>query len=206
VGIDIIDYRVLPVLHRMPFMDSICFWTVLILTISVDLLVAMGVGITIAFVRIVQELGQAYDQKVVNLNQVNRPLPNDIAMPAEFKEKVLKLRLEGPLFFGVADTIYRASSALVNYKYLIIRMARVPMVDMSGAYLLDDIVKKASKQGATVLFTGLRPQVERTLDRLRIFEKVADGNCLASFNDAVLRIQELENKISVEENKNEEIN
>ncbi|MCR9230405.1 MAG: SulP family inorganic anion transporter [bacterium] len=196
VGMDIIDYRVLPVLHRMPFMDSICFWAVLILTISVDLLVAMGVGITIAFVRIVQELGQAYEQNVVNLNEISRPLPADVSMPEDLKEKVLKLRLEGPLFFGVSDTIYRTSSALVDYKYLIIRMARVPMVDMSGAYLLEDIIDKAHEQGATVFFTGLRPQVERTLTRLKIIEKVTEENCLATFNDAILRIQELESRQS----------
>ncbi|QDT24802.1 SulP family inorganic anion transporter [Gimesia panareensis] len=192
VGIDIIDYRVLPVLHRMPFMDSICFWAVLILTISVDLLVAMGVGITIAFVRIVQELGQAYEQNVVSLTEIDRPLPADVSIPEELKEKVLKLRLEGPLFFGVSDTIYRTSSALVDYKYLIIRMARVPMVDMSGAYLLDDIIDKAHKQGAIVFFTGLRPQVERTLSRLLIIEKVTKENCLATFNDAILHIEEIE--------------
>ncbi len=196
VGIDIIDYRVLPVLHRMPLTDSVCFWTVLVLTISVDLLVAMGVGITIAFVRIVQELGQAYEQDVVNLNQMSRALPADVSMPDDLKEKVLKLRLEGPLFFGVSDTVYRASSALVDYKYLIIRMARVPMVDMSGAYLLDDIVEKAHQQGAIVFFTGLRPNVERTLDRLRVFEKITDGNCLETFNDAIFRIQQLEQESS----------
>ena len=132
----------------------------------------MGVGITIAFVRIVQELGQAYEQNVVNLNEVDRPLPGDVPMPEELKKKVLKLRLEGLLFFGVSDTIYRASSSLVDYKYLIIRMARVPMVDMSGAYLLDDIVEKAHQQGAIVFFTGLKPHVERTLERLRDFSKI----------------------------------
>ena len=193
VGLDIIDYRVLPVLHRMPLTDSICFWSVLILTISVDLLVAMGVGITIAFVRIVQELGQTYEQNVISLNKMTRPLPPDVSIPEELKEKVLKLRLEGPLFFGVSDTIYRASSALVDYKYLIIRMARVPMVDMSGAYLLEDIIDKAHQQGAIVFFTGLRPQVERTLTRLKIIEKVTEENCLATFNDAILRIEEIEN-------------
>ncbi len=194
VGIDIIDYRVLPVLHRMPLTDSICFWTVLILTISVDLLVAMGVGITIAFIRIVHELGQAYEQNVISLNQVDRPIPGDIPMPEELKKKVLKLRLEGPLFFGASSAIHRASSALVNYKYLIIRMARVPMADMSGAYLLDDIIEKAHQQGATVFFTGLKPPVEQTLRRLRVLEKVGDENCLESFNEAVLKIQELENR------------
>lgn len=204
VGIDIIDYRVLPVLHRMPFTDSICFWAVLILTISVDLLVAMGVGITIAFVRIVQELGQAYEQDVVKLNDMSRPLPGDVDMPEELKEKVLKLRLEGPLFFGVSDTIYRASSALVDYKYLIIRMARVPMVDMSGAYLLEDIIEKAHQQGAVVFLTGIRPQVERTLDRLRVIEKLGEGHCLDTFNDAILKIQELEQEIASKKNGIEE--
>ena len=163
--------------------------------------IPMGGGITITFVRIVQELGQAYEQNLVSLNQMTRPLPSDVFIPEELKEKVLKLRLERPLFFGVSDTIYRASSALVDYQYLIVRMDRVPMVDMSGAYLLEDIIEKAHKQGAVVFFTGIRPQVERTLDRLRVTEKLADGHCLGSFNDAILKIQELEQELASKKGK-----
>lgn len=192
VGIDIIDYRVLPVLHRMPFADAICFWAVLGLTISVDLLVAMGVGITIAFVRAIHELGNLYDQELVNLTDIEERWPDEAAMPVALQERVLKLRLEGPMFFGVSDTMYRTISQLADFEYLIIRMMHVPMVDMSGAYLLDDIVDRAREQGATVLLTGMTDRVRRTLDQLRIVEKVGEANCLDTFEQSAARIRELD--------------
>lgn len=192
VGIDIIDYRVLPVLHRMPLADAICFWVVLGLTISVDLLVAMGVGITIAFVRAVHELGNLYDQEIVSLKELEQKWPGE-EMPEDLKSKVLKLRLDGPLFFGVSDTMYRTVSQIADFEYLIIRMMRVPMVDMSGAFLLDDIIEKAESQGAKVLITGMEEPVRETLNRLKIIEKVGEENCLATFEEAADRIIELEN-------------
>ncbi|MBD3671970.1 MAG: SulP family inorganic anion transporter [Planctomycetaceae bacterium] len=192
VGIDIIDYRVLPVLHRMPVPDAICFWAVLGLTISVDLLVAMGVGITIAFVRAIHELGNMYDQEVISLKDLDREWEGEDSMPLELQERVLKLRLDGPLFFGVSDTMYRTISQLADFDYLIIRMMRVPMVDMSGAYLLDDIIEKANHQGAKVLITGMESQVRSTLEKLRIIERVGEENCFATFEEAAMRVKELE--------------
>ena len=192
VGFDIIDHRVLPVLHRMPRPDAICFWLVLGLTVSVDLLVAMGVGITIAFVRAIYDLGNLYEQDIVSLKKLDRRWPGEDSLPDELKERVLKLRLEGPMFFGVSDTLYQASSRLADFDYLIIRMMHVPLVDMSGAYLLDEIVQKAQKQGATVLMTGAQPDVFNTLERLRVIDRIGRDNCFDTFEESTAHIYDLE--------------
>ena len=192
VGIDIIDYRVLPVLHRMPFADAICFWAVLGLTISVDLLIAMGVGITIAFVRAIHEFGNLYEQEIISLKDLDRSWDGEDSMPVGLKERVLKLRLDGPLFFGVSDTMYRTISQMADFDYLIIRMMRVPMVDMSGAYLLDDIIKKAHDQGAKVFMTGMETRVRSTLERLNVIDRIGEQNCFATFEEAAMRIKEIE--------------
>lgn len=194
VGIDILDYRVLPVLHRMPAADAVCFWAVLGLTISVDLLVAMGVGIAIAFIRAIHELGNLYDPEVISLDEFTYKWPGEENFPEDLKKRTLKLRLDGPLFFGAADTVYRTISELVDYDYLIIRMKNVPMIDLSGAYLLDDVVEKAKHQGAEVLITGMRPNVQQTLEKLKIIEKVGPDNCFVHIEEAASRIEELDQK------------
>jgi SulP family sulfate permease len=192
IGLDIIDYRVLPILHRMPFNDAICFWTVLLVTVSVDLLVAMGVGVAIAFLRVIHELGSLYEQQVISVKDANRHWPGDDAMPDTLKEKILKLNLQGPLFFGVADTLYRVANSLNNYNYLVIRLGQVPMIDMSGAFLLDDIIDRAHHNGATVVVTGLRDSTRRVLQQLKILEKVGQDRCFDRFDDAMLWIQQHE--------------
>lgn len=185
VGLDIIDYRVLPVLHRMPLTDAVCFWTVLLVTVSVDLLVAMGVGVAIAFLRVVHELGSLYEQQVLSVKEANRSWTDQERMPVDLQEQILKLQLEGPLFFGVADTLYRVASQLNNYKYLMIRMGQVPMIDMSGAFLLEDIIEKAHANGAKVVITGLKPATDRVLRRLKILDKVGHDRCFDSFEEAM---------------------
>lgn len=185
VGIDIIDYRVVPVLHRMPFTDALCFWTVLLVTVSVDLLVAMGIGVAIAFIRVIHELGSLYEQELITVKDANRTWTGQEKMPEELQERILKLQLQGPLFFGVADTLYRVAAQLDNYKYLMIRMAQVPMIDMSGAFLLEDIIEKAHANGATVVITGLKPSTSRVLKHLKILDKVGHDKCFASFDEAM---------------------
>jgi SulP family sulfate permease len=194
VGVDIVDYRVMPLLHRMPFTDAICFWTVLLVTVSVDLLVAMGVGVAIAFIRVVHELGSLYEQQVVSVKDANRTWVGHEAMPEDLQKQILKLQLQGPLFFGVADTLYRVAAQLNNYKYLMIRMARVPMVDMSGAFLLEDIIDKAHANGATVVVTGLKPSTEKVLKHLKILDKVGPEHCFETFDLAMQWIQATESR------------
>jgi SulP family sulfate permease len=194
VGVDIVDYRVMPLLHRMPFTDAICFWTVLLVTVSVDLLVAMGVGVAIAFIRVVHELGSLYEQQVVSVKDANRTWVGHEAMPEDLQKQILKLQLQGPLFFGVADTLYRVAAQLNNYKYLMIRMAQVPMVDMSGAFLLEDIIDKAHANGATVVVTGLKPSTEKVLKHLKILDKVGPEHCFETFDLAMQWIQATESR------------
>lgn len=196
VGYDIMDHRVIPVLTKLPLADAICFWSVLALTISVDLLVAMGVGITIAFVRAIHDLGNLYEQEVVNLKELDRRWPGENSVPESLKERILKLRLEGPMFFGVSDSIYQVVNKLDNFDYLIIRMRNVPMIDMSGAYLLGDIIEKAHGKGAEVYMTGVKSNVQSTLDRLNISQLIGEENLLDSFESAVERIHDLDRKKS----------
>jgi SulP family sulfate permease len=152
----------------------------------------MGVGVAIAFLRVIHELGSLYEQQVISVKDANRHWPGDDAMPDTLKEKILKLNLQGPLFFGVADTLYRVANSLNNYNYLVIRLGQVPMIDMSGAFLLDDIIDRAHHNGATVVVTGLRDSTRRVLQQLKILEKVGQDRCFDRFDDAMLWIQQHE--------------
>ena len=93
------------------------------------------------------------------------------------------------LAFGVADTLYRVATQLNDYKYLMIRMAQVPMIDMSGAFLLEDIIDKAHANNATVVITGLKPSTDKVLRHLKILEKVGSECCFETFDEAMQWIQ-----------------
>ncbi len=185
IGIDILDSRVLPVLRRIPLSDKFCFWSVFVVTVSIDLLVAMGIGLAIAFFRFVQEMSDLYKNDVISLTEIKDTWPGEELIPPTLRERILILRPEGPLFFGTANTLYRTIDRLVHFDILIIRLRRVPMIDLSGAFALEDLVNKAKNKGTTVLLTSLNANVRNTLDQIGILDKVGRQHCFEKFEDAV---------------------
>ena len=198
VGYDILDHRVLPLLHRMPRPDALCFWLVLGLTISVDLLVAMGVGVAIAFIRAVYDLGHLYPQRVVSLNDLgNQWRGEDLeSLSPELKSRVLKVQLQGPLFFGSADQLNEIIAQLEGFDYLIVRMKNVPMVDLSGAFLLSDMIERTKRQGAAVILQSTPERVRETLGQLNVLEQVGEANCVETFQESIARIRVLDSQVS----------
>ncbi len=192
VGIDILDYRVLPVLRRLPATDLICFFAVLGLTLWTDLLVAVGVGLAIAFFRFVQEMGEIYGPEVASLEELPEQVwSGEENLSEDFKRHVLILHQEGPMFFGLSNAIYNTMERLVHYDVLIIRMGRVRYMDLSGAYLLEDLVEKARSLNTHVIITGMSPPVRNLLERLKVLERIGKDNIFDRFEDAVQRAKEL---------------
>ena len=183
VGYDILDFRVFPVLRRMPTSSKICFWTVFLLTVWVDLLVAVGVGLAIAFFLFVKEMSEIWSPEVIGLDQSNRPLVEKV--PSHLRERISVLQPEGPLFFGIADTLYRQVDRLVHYDVLIISLAQVPMVDLSGAFSLEDLILLAQKRNTKVILKGMNSNVRRILTELGILQKIGKENIADNFSVAL---------------------
>lgn len=189
IGIDILDYRVLPVLRRLPRNDMICFWAVLGLTLWADLLVAVGVGLAIAFVRFVQEMSDLYGPEVVSLEDDPTPWSGEEGLPDDFRRRVLTLHQEGPLFFGLSDAIFRTMERLVHYDAVIVRMSRVRYIDLSGAFLLEDLIEKANSLGTQVFLCGMTPHVRGVLEKVNALETV-DPDCIVEdYEQAVAEVK-----------------
>ena len=183
VGYDILDFRVFPVLRRMPTSSKISFWTVFFLTVWVDLLVAVGVGLAIAFFLFVKEMSEMWSPEVVGLDASQRQVSETI--PAHLRKRIAFLQPEGPLFFGIADSLYRQADRLVHYDVLIISLTQVPIVDLSGAFSLEDMILLAQKRDTKVILKGLNSSVRRILNELGILQKIGEENIVETFDQAL---------------------
>lgn len=193
VGYDILDFRVFPILRRMPTHSKFTFWTVFILTVWVDLLVAVGIGLAMAFFLFVKQMSEMGAPELVGLEHSDQQGADKL--PAHLRERICVLQPEGPLFFGIADTLYRQADRLVHYDALIISLARVPIVDLSGAFSLEDLVLLAKKRDTKVILTGPNTNVRRILKELGILEKIGTENVVNTFdmaiNEAIDHVAEL---------------
>lgn len=180
VGIDILDYRIIPVLHRLPLTDMIVFWAVLIVTVVEDLLVAMAVGILLAFFRFVLEVSRTYK---ANLNYLDDDVEGILG--DELKNKVKILEPRGPLFFGAVKHLEEIYSEAGDHDTLIIKLKAVSMIDLSGAYALEDLIDAAEKKGKNVLICSAPPQIIKVLESVKVLDRLEQRNYFEVINDAI---------------------
>jgi SulP family sulfate permease len=156
-------------LLRMPGGDRALLLLTFGLTVLVDLTVAIGVGVTLASLLFMMRMS-----RTVAIASGVGELPGeeedeDIGQRDALPRGVEVFRIEGPLFFGVADelldTLRRIGPAP---KAVILRMRRVPLLDASGAAVIEQTVARASAAGTHIIFSGLQAQPLEMLTRLSL--------------------------------------
>lgn len=188
VGLDILDYRVLPVLRRLPPTDKLCFWVVLVLTIWADLLIAVGVGLAIALLRFVEQMSAIHSPTFAHIKLPERS-PELPQIAHSFDDRVATVRCEGPLFFGHSDAMSRVINRLGRYEVLIVDVSRVSYIDLSGAFLIDDLYAKAAAVETDVLLVGVRSEILRVLDDVRVSPKIGEERLFSRLDGAIAELQ-----------------
>ena len=126
--------------------DAVAFVITAIITVSVDLIVAVGIGMVVAGVFALRSLSRA--------TSVHRePITGD---PQPGDERIAVIRLDGPLFFAAADRVLDTVTALDGVSVVILRMSQLELVDATGAHVLGEIVQHLERRGVTVLIKGVR--------------------------------------------------
>jgi len=175
VGIDILDYRILPVLRKLPITDLLIFIIVLFVTVYEDLMVAVAIGVIFAFFRSIKEvrltLNSTYKHKIV-------PFSKSDFIPKEQNKKVLdKLPISvlqpwGPLFFASIEPLINIYATSIKHEILIIDMTHVTMIDLSGAYALEDLIKGAEANNIKVFVSNANPDITRILEKVKFIEHI----------------------------------
>ena len=124
-----------------------------------------------------------WSPEVVGLDASQRQVSETI--PAHLRKRIAFLQPEGPLFFGIADSLYRQADRLVHYDVLIISLTQVPIVDLSGAFSLEDMILLAQKRDTKVILKGLNSSVRRILNELGILQKIGEENIVETFDQAL---------------------
>jgi SulP family sulfate permease len=133
--------------------DTIVFIVTAIITVSVDLIVAVEIGIVVAAFFALRTLARS--------SGVHREeLPGQVVAG---DEQIALFRLDGALFFGAAERMLDRISLITNVHVVIIRMSQLQVLDATGARVVTEIVQNLERRGTTVLIKGVQ---ERHLDLL----------------------------------------
>src|SRR5690554_276011 len=164
--------KVWHLLQRAPVGDRVVMVLTFLLTVLVDLTVAIQVGVVLAAILFMHRMAG-----LVAVNKSNGLIEEDLddfrRAPEAYDQRDVLLpgvevfRLSGPLFFGAAARVrYLLDTVGAPPRVFILRMRDVPMIDASGAQALDDLVQQCQKHGTKVILTGVQPEVSEVLERM----------------------------------------
>ena len=188
VGIDIIDWGFLKRAHKVSPKAAFIMYGVIILTVFVDLIIAVGVGVFVANILTIERLSKLRSEKVkaVTYNDEEILLNNqEKALLEEAGGRVLLFYLSGPMIFGVAKAISREHNLINDYQALVLDLSEVPMLGVTSALALENAIAEAIEKGRQVYIVGLQSQAEKRLNKLGIMNKVLPENLLGDRTEAL---------------------
>lgn len=174
IGFKIVDTKGLKHLLAVPKADAVVLILVLVMTTFGSLIQAVGFGVVLAsllFMKRSSDLGE----KGLTVGTLagfdgEQPWQDEVAFYDTYKDQIYIKHLYGPLFFGFTAHFQEQikEAATKNLKALIIRMDRVPHIDQSGLYALENAITDLQEAGVVVLLTALNEQPKDTLAAIDI--------------------------------------
>ena len=194
-AVDIMDFKILKQIHKIPFFDIAVLVVVLLLTVAINIMVAVGVGLLLACILFVKRMGDLLAIDAVTLNDVEKSWVADESwhekLTHDEKNRVLVFQLNGPLFFGASSNFLKSAEKHKDFAGLILRMHRVPEVDTTGAYALEELAELFKKSKKFLFVSGLAEEPKTFLRKLRILDVIGEDNIFRRFDDAACRALEL---------------
>ncbi|WP_093141229.1 SulP family inorganic anion transporter [Ulvibacter litoralis] len=197
VGIGVMDYRGLKAIPNMPKSEIAIMLVVLLLSVFWNLVYAVGIGLIMASLIFMKKIGDASASKskivpLLDADELSMSWNDEINFPKTLKEEVFIKRLEGPLFFGnTSDFQELAGSIPETATHLVIRMGKVPYMDQSGLYAMEEILLRLSQKGVTTLIVGLQSQPRIMMENIDIIPDLVAKECIfKTFNTAMIYINE----------------
>ena len=142
VGVDILDYRLLRMVRRVPRQDLTVMLTVFVITVFVDLIVAVGVGVTLASLMITYRISSQskIDVKGVPHQDWHRDLERTLEDETDYGIRTVSVM--GAFFFGTTAKMQEQVSKLIGTKVVIINCLDVPFMDLSGYFALSEMIDR----------------------------------------------------------------
>ncbi|MEL6439554.1 MAG: SulP family inorganic anion transporter [Cyanobacteria bacterium J06621_8] len=179
VGLDIIDWGFLKRVHRISWKAAGIVYSVVALTVFVDLMVAVGVGVFIANILTIARLDELQSKSVKAITDAD----DQIVLTSEEKQaldsangRMLLFHLSGPMIFGVAKAISREHDAMGTYDVLIVDLGEVPILGVTSSLAIENAIQEATEDGREVLVVGATGKVKRRLETLGINKLVPNDH------------------------------
>lgn len=194
VGTDIIDWGYLKKLHRAPITGVVIMFTVFFITVFIDLITAVAVGMVMASFLFLKRMTDMQIDSITAITEPHEEAPlnqdeSEIIKQAE--GRILLFHLKGPLSFGAAKSMVKMLAEFKEYDVLVLDLSDITTVDFTSSHALNDMISDTQYAQRHVCLVGARPTVKQFFDKQGILgqldvENIFDNRLNALKRAAVL--------------------
>ena len=156
------------------------------LTVLVDLVVAVNVGVILSALMFMRRMAQSVNIELDEASPDGRPDSGPSLRPSN--SNILVYSIDGPVFFGAAE---RLQGTLAHIQRpattLILRMGEVPFVDATGLLAIEDIIKDFKRHGSAIVLAEVRTNVRYKLERAGILAHIGADDVVDTLEQALAR-------------------
>ncbi|HDY7696731.1 TPA: SulP family inorganic anion transporter [Vibrio vulnificus] len=202
VGFGILDWSFIQRAHRVSVQGMAIMYGVMLLTVFVDLIVAVGLGVFISNILIIERLSREQAKQVKAISDADE---NDVPLTDSERGlldrangKVLFFYLSGPMIFSVSKAISRQHRSISDYEAMILDLTDVPMIDVTVGLALENAIKDAQEAQCDVYLLCPNERVREQLEKFHVLDLVPDENTFKfryeALNAAVNKVEQDEHQ------------
>ncbi|MNN24587.1 C4-dicarboxylic acid transporter DauA [compost metagenome] len=178
--------------RRAPRADVAILLITFSLTVLTDLVVAVNIGVILAMLQFLRRMSASVEVTRQDVTGIERELGAEAgaadSLAARMPPGVLVYAIDGPFFFGAVEA---CEQALVHThtepRVLLIRLGRVPFIDMTGLQTLEAVIRTLRRRGVAVVLAEANARVRHKLERAGVLAALGQENYADALAQAVRR-------------------
>ncbi|HCG5949719.1 TPA: SulP family inorganic anion transporter [Vibrio parahaemolyticus] len=180
VGFNILDWSFIQRAHKVSFSGMAIMYGVMLLTVFVDLIVAVGLGVFVSNIMIIERLSREQARQVKAISDADEddvPLTDsERGLLDRANGRVLFFYLSGPMIFSVSKAISRQHTSISDYDVMILDLTDVPMLDVTVGLALENAIKDALDTRCEVYLLCPNQRTREQLEKFHVIDLVPDNN------------------------------
>nr|WP_321513852.1 SulP family inorganic anion transporter [uncultured Pseudodesulfovibrio sp.] len=184
VGVDIIDYRMISLIKKAPRADFLIMAVVFGVTVFVDLIVAVAVGMTLAAMMVAIRTARQCSVSITEVENCSNAVEAEDSIQRETDYRIQVVTIRGPFFFGTTANMQDKLATMLGTQVVVLNCLDVPFMDLSAVFALSETVEKLQSANVSVLL-AVRDDQRDKLQRLGL-GKILDKNAYFGSHESVL--------------------
>ncbi len=176
-------------LFRSPRNDIVVMLTTFVLTVFVDLTVAIETGVVLSALLFMQRMANATEVRHISRemnDEVDEEEDDRPICGRQIPSCVEVFEIHGPFFFGATNQ-FKDTLSLIKEppQILILRMRHIFTIDATALRVLEDVLEKTQRDGTQLMLSGVRPHLLKKLQKTRLYDEIGQENIFPEIDSAL---------------------